>query len=61
MSGIIIHSNPKNIYVGMIIRHKGERKVVKSFYRDYRNDFIIQFVDLSISKNYEDIDWDGRK
>jgi hypothetical protein len=60
MSGIIIR--PKSeLYVGMIIRHKGERKVVKRFYRASNGDFIIEFVDLSVSKNYSDIEWDGRK
>jgi len=50
-----------DLKTGQIIRHKGERKVVRRVYRDNYDDVIIEFVDRSISKNYKDIEYDGRK
>jgi len=47
--------------VGMIVRHNGVRKVIRQWYRDKNEDFIIEFVDRTKSKNYAGIEWDGRK
>lgn len=47
--------------IGMIIRHKGDRKVVRNWWRDKYGDLIIEFVDRTRSINYSDIEWDGRK
>jgi hypothetical protein len=49
------------LVTGQIVRHRGERKVVRRVYRDYMGDVIIEFVDMSKSINYADMDLDGRK
>jgi hypothetical protein len=49
------------LVVGQIVRHKGERKVVRQVYRNKYGEIIIQFVDRTESKNYQDIELDGRK
>jgi len=49
------------VKTGQIIRHLGERKVVARVYRDNHGDLIIRFVDGTFSKNYENMEMDGRK
>jgi hypothetical protein len=49
------------LLTGQIIRHKGERKVVRQVYKNRYGEVIIQFVDRTESKNYQDIELDGRK
>jgi len=46
---------------GQIIRHKGERKVVKYAYKDRLGVFTIEFVDRTKCTNMKDIELDGRK
>jgi len=51
----------RTLYVGKIIRHRGERKVVRQVYQNPLHQTVIEFVDRSISINYEGIEFDGRK
>jgi hypothetical protein len=46
---------------GQIIRHKGERKVIRRVWRDEHGDVIIEFLDRTKSINYQDMEEDGRK
>lgn len=62
--GTLYYNKKEGIMVittGMIIRHKGERKVIRQVYRDKNGCVIIEFVDMSKSIDYQDIEFDGRK
>ena len=49
------------LYTGQIVRHMGERKVVRRVYMNLLHQVVIEFVDRSISIDYKNIELDGRK
>ncbi len=49
-----------DLKLGQIVRHKGERKVVRRVYRD-RGVLTVEFVDMSKCMDMKDIELDGRK
>lgn len=51
----------KELSIGKIVRHKGERKVIKKTYRDHKGLFVVEFVDNSKCFNLQDIELDGRR
>lgn len=51
----------KELYRGRIVRHKGERKVIKNSYRDHKGIFVVEFVDNSKCFDVRDIELDGRR
>lgn len=51
----------KGFYSGRIVRHKGERKVIRRVMKDNHGELVIEFVDLSKCNNMRDIELDGRK
>jgi hypothetical protein len=46
---------------GQIVRHKGERKVIKTCLKDRLDRFTIQFLDNSVCTDMKDLEVDGRK
>jgi len=48
-------------YTGRIVRHKGERKVIKRAYRNKNGIFTIEFIDLTKCTDLKDLELDGRK
>jgi len=46
---------------GQIVRHKGERKVVKYVYRDRQGIYTVEFVDRTKCTDMKEIEIDGRK
>lgn len=46
---------------GQIVRHKGERKVIRRTYRNSYREFVIEFVDRTTCINLKDLELDGRK
>ena len=51
----------KMLKVGQIVRHKGNRKAIKTCFKDRYGVFTIQFLDNSICNDMKDIELDGRK
>jgi hypothetical protein len=49
------------LLTGQIIRHKGERKVVRQVYKDNQGKIVIEFVDRTKCSDMKDIEIDGRK
>lgn len=50
-----------DLKLGQIVRHKGERKVVRRTYTDENGIFTIEFVDRSVCRDIKEIELDGRK
>jgi hypothetical protein len=51
----------KLLKTGQIVRHKGERKVIKTCFKNRFGIFTIQFLDNSICTDMKEIELDGRK
>ena len=51
----------RTLYPGRIVRHCGERKVVRKVYLNPLHQTVIEFVDRTVSIDYKDIEFDGRK
>jgi hypothetical protein len=51
----------KMLRVGQIVRHKGERKAIKTCFKDRFGVFTVQFLDNSICNDMKDLELDGRK
>jgi len=52
---------PEDLYVGKIVRHCGERKVVRRWFYDNEKKLIIEFVDMTRCKDMRDIELNGSK
>jgi hypothetical protein len=48
-------------YAGQIVRHKGERKVVKNWYYNNEHNIVVVFLDNSKCANMKDLEIDGRR
>lgn len=48
-------------YTGRIVRHKGERKVIKYAGLDNENNILITFLDNTRCTDLKDIELDGRR
>ena len=48
-----------SFFTGQIVRHKGERKVVKRVYYDMLHRYTVEFVDLTKCIDMKDIEIDG--
>jgi hypothetical protein len=46
---------------GQIVRHKGERKVIKTAFNDKFGRFTVQFLDNTLCTDMKDLEVDGRK
>jgi hypothetical protein len=50
-----------HLETGKIVRHKGERKVVRQCYTDKYGKFTIEFVDRTKCTDMKELELDGRK
>jgi hypothetical protein len=51
----------KLLKTGQIVRHKGERKAIKTCFQDRFGRFTVQFLDNSVCTDMKDLELDGRK
>jgi hypothetical protein len=50
-----------DLYVGKIVRHKGNLKAIKSWYYNTEHHIVVVFLDESKCADLKDLELDGRK